>query len=114
MKLIVSTHNVTLTEAIHNHIQDRIEKLDHFDRFAVNARVILEHDDTRAPDKQFKCSIQLSMPGPDLFAEDVERDLYAAIDVSMKKIEQQLRKRHGKFKARKHDEEARAKRTVRV
>lgn len=112
MKLILSTHNVTLTKAIEDHIQLKIEKLEHFDRLAINARVTLEHDNTKAPEKQFKCSMRLSVPGPDLFAEDVESDLYAAIDLVTKKIEQQLRKRHNKFKARKHDSDARAKRTV--
>jgi len=29
------------------------------------------------------------MPGPDLYAEDAETDLYAAIDLVAKKIEQQ-------------------------
>jgi len=45
-----------------------------------------------------------------LFAEDCERDLYAAIDLVTKKIEQQIRKRHNKYKARKHTEAARTKR----
>src|SRR4051794_24447604 len=112
MKLIVSTHDVTLTEAINNHLQDRIDRLEHLDGQAVNARIVLEHDNTRAPENQFKCSVQLSMPGPDLFAEDFESDLYAAIDLSIKKVEQQLRKRHGKLKAQKHTEKARNKRTV--
>lgn len=112
MKLILSTHNVTLTKAIEDHLLAKIDKLDHFDRQAINARVTLEHDNTKAPDAQFKCSMRLSVPGPDLFAEDSESDLYAAIDLVTKKIEQQLRKRHGKFKARKHSAEARAKRTV--
>jgi ribosome-associated translation inhibitor RaiA len=35
--------------------------------------------------------------------------LYAAIDMVTKKIEQQLRKRHNKYKARKHTLGARAK-----
>jgi putative sigma-54 modulation protein len=42
------------------------------------------------------------VPGPDIFAEDCENDLYAAIDLVTKKLEQQLRKRHSKFKARNH------------
>jgi ribosomal subunit interface protein len=46
-----------------------------------------------------------------LFAEDAETDLYAAIDLVAKKIEQQIRKRHNKFKARKHKQPARGKRT---
>jgi putative sigma-54 modulation protein len=110
MKLILSTHNVTLTKAIEDHILSRIEKLEHFDRFAINARVTLEHDHTKVPERAFSCSIRLSVPGPDLFAEDSESDLYAAIDLVTKKIEQQIRRRHNKYKARKHKEASSNKR----
>src|SRR3974390_640618 len=110
MKLILSTHNVTLTKAIEEHVLDRLDKLDHLNHRAVDARVTLEHDHTRALGKQFSCSIRLAVRGPDLFAEDVESDLYAAIDCVTKKIEQQIRKRHGKWKARKHKVAARSKR----
>ena len=72
MNMILSTHNVTLTKAIEEHIISRINKLEHLDRFAINARVTLEHDQTKAPERQFSCSMRLSLPGPDLFAEDVE------------------------------------------
>jgi putative sigma-54 modulation protein len=111
MNMHLSTHNVTLTGAIADHISSRIEKLEHLDRFAINARVTLERDQTKAPERQFSCSIRLSVPGPDLFAEDVESDLYAAIDLVTKKIEQQIRKRHSKYKARKHKVAARSKRS---
>ena len=111
MNMILSTHDVTLTKAIEDHIISRINKLEHLDRFAINARVILEHDQTKAPERQFSCSMRLSLPGPDLFAEDVESDLYAAIDLVSKKIEQQMRKRHNKRKARKHKVAARGKRS---
>ena len=110
MKLILSTHNLTLTKAIEDHLIARIEKLDHLDRRAVDARVTLEHDHKRAQEKQFICSMRLAMPGPDLFAEDAESDLYVAIDLVTKKMEQQIRKRHNKYKARKHTEAARTKR----
>ena len=111
MKLILTTHNVTLTKAIEDHVLIRIDKLEHFDRFAINARVNLEHDSTKVPKRQFKCSMRLCVPGPDLFAEDAEADLYAAIDLVTKKIEQQIRKRQSKYKARKHKVAARTKRT---
>ena len=78
MKFILMTHNVTLTKAIEDHILSRIWKLEHLDRFAIDARVTLEHDTTKATDRQFKCSLRLAMPGPDLYAEDYESDLYAA------------------------------------
>lgn len=111
MNLILSTHNVTLTKAIQEHIMDKVDKLGKLDRFAISARVILEHDNTKAPERQFSCSIRLDVPGPDCFAQDVESDLYASIDLVAKKIEQQIRKRHNKYKARKHKVAARGKRT---
>jgi putative sigma-54 modulation protein len=111
MKLILMTHNVTLTKSIEDHILTRIDKLEHYDRFAINARVTLDHDATRAPESHFKCSMRLAVPGPDLFAEDTEADLYAAIDLVTKKIEQQIRKRQSKYKARKHTDASRTKRT---
>ena len=111
MKLILSTHNVTLTKAIEDHVLAKLDKLDHIDQRIVDARVTLEHDHTRVPEKQFSCSIRLAVRGPDLFARDVENDLYAAIDVVAKKIEQQIRKRHNKVKAKKHKVGARTKRT---
>jgi putative sigma-54 modulation protein len=111
MNMIVSTHNVTLTKAIEDHIVSRIRKVERLDDFATSARITLEHDAAKAPERQFTCSLRLSLPGPDLFAQDVESDLYAAIDLVTKKIEQQLRKRHNKFKARKHKTAARGKRS---
>jgi len=110
MKLILSTHNVTLTKAIEDHILAKLDKLDHMDQRIVDARVTMEHDNTRT-EKQFVRSIRLGVRGPDLFAKDIENDLYAAIDLVVKKIEQQIRTRHSKRKARKHKDGARTKLT---
>jgi len=109
MKLMLSTHNITLTKAIEDHILAKIDKLEHFDRWTIDARVTIEHDDTRDPAKAFGCSMRTGLRGPDPFAEDHEADLYAAIDAVTKKIEQQIRKRHSKNKAKKHTEAAASK-----
>ncbi|MBU6410315.1 MAG: ribosome-associated translation inhibitor RaiA [Verrucomicrobia bacterium] len=109
MKLILSTHNVTLTKTLEDRVVKKLEQLEHFDHRAVDARVTLEHDHRRIPERQFRCAMQLAMRGPDLFAEARESDLYAAIDVVAKKIEQQIRKRHSKHKAHKHKDAARLK-----
>ena len=114
MKLILSTHNITLTKTLEDRVVKRLEQLEHLDKRAVDARVTLEHDHKRSPEKQFSCSIRLNFRGPDLFAEDRESDLYAAIDVVAKKIEQQIRKRHSKTKARKHKDAAKLKDAKRI
>jgi putative sigma-54 modulation protein len=110
MKLVLSTHNIKLTKGIEQHILDRIDKLEHYDRWAVDARVIIENDHTRTPAKQFGCSIRLGVRGPDLYAEDHDADLYAAIDKATKKIEQQIHKRHLKRKEARHKDAAELKR----
>ena len=114
MKFILSTHNVTLTKAIEDHILTRIEKLEHMDKYVTSARVTLEHDHEKVAEKQFSCSVRLSVPGPDIFAEDAQSDLYSAMDLVTKKLEGQLRKRHSKYKAAKHTEGARRKETRRA
>ncbi len=106
MKFILSTHNITLTKSIEDHILGRIDKLERLYQRALEARVIIEHDHTRGEDKAFKCSVRLAVRGPDLYAEDVEADLYEAIDLVSKKIEQQIRKRQSKAKAKKHTDAA--------
>ena len=111
MKLILSTHNVTLTDAIEKHVLAKLDKLDRLNSHLLHARVTLEHDHMRVPERQFCCSIRLGVRGPDLFAEDRESDLYTAIDLVEKKIEQQIRKRQSKTKARKHKVAARTKRS---
>jgi len=110
MKFILSSHNLKVTQAIEDHILVRIDKLDHFEQRAVEARVTVEHDHTKAPGKQFSCSIRIGVRGNDLFAEDKDADLYAAIDKVTKKIENQIRKRRSKAKERKHSTAAQAKR----
>ena len=106
MKLILIPHGVTLTKAIEDHILARVDKLEHLFQHALEVRVIIEHDHTRGPDKALKCSFRLGVRGPDLYAEDVEADLYAAIDLVAKKLEQQVRKRQSKAKAKKHTDAA--------
>jgi putative sigma-54 modulation protein len=110
MKLIISPHNLKLTKGIEDHLVDRIEKLAHLDDRAIDTRVTLEHDTSKPTDRRFKCSIRLAVRGPDLYAEHYDSDLYAAIDVVAKKVEQLIRKRHNKVKARKHTVGAHVKR----
>ena len=111
MKLIVSPHKITLTKAIEDHLESRIDKIEHLDRYVTSTRVTLGHDKTKAAERAFSCSMRVSLPGPDIFAEDAEADLYAAIDLVAKKVEQQIRKRHSKFKARNHKVVSRTKRS---
>ena len=110
MKLILTTHNVTLTDAIEQHILARLDKIEHIDRWLLDARVTLERDHSpKAPAGTFKCGIRIGIRGNDLYAEDKEADLYKAIDLASKKLEQQIRHKHSRAKAKKHKDASRQK-----
>ena len=110
MKFILSAHNVKVTQALEDHIVSRIHKIEHFDSKAVEVRVTLEYDHTKASERSFHCSMRLGLPGPDLFAEESTDSLDTAIDLVAKKIEQQIRKRHTKLKERRRSKASASKR----
>ena len=114
MKLVLSTHKVTLTDGLKEHVRLCIEKLDHQETHALKAFVNLERDHKGVPKNQYTCTMKLALPGQNLIARDAESDLYAAIDLVTKKIQAQLRKRHNKFKARNHKVAASAKHALRA
>ena len=100
MELVLSTHKVTLTEGLKDHVHQCVEKLNHLDTHAIKVFVNLERDHKGIPDKKFTCTMKVSLPRQNLVARDAESDLYAAIDLVTKKVQAQLRKRLSKFKAK--------------
>ena len=60
-EMVLTSHNIK-PPTIENHILSRIEKLEHFDRWAMGPRVNLEHDNAFS-ERQFKCSIRLGVKG---------------------------------------------------
>ena len=114
MKLVLSTHKVTLTGGLESHVRHCIEKLDHQETHALKAFVNLERDHNGVSNKKYTCTMKVALPGQNLIARDSESDLYAAIDLVTKKVQAQLRKRHNKFKAKNHKKAAAAKRAIRA
>ena len=114
MDLVLESHNVEVTDAIKEHVQFCIDKIEHMNQRAVEARVHLERDHVGFPTNKFKCAIHLYFKGADLFAEDYKNDLYASIDLVTKKIQSQLRKRHNKIITRYQSGASKAKKEFQV
>ena len=109
MKLVLDSHNLQVTDAIKEHVHACVDKLEHMNQRAVEARVHLDRDHVGLPTNKFKCAIHLYFKGTDLFAEDYENDLYASIDLVTKKIQSQLRKRHNKNITHRRSDATKAK-----
>ena len=112
MKLVLSTHKVSLTTSLREYVRSKIEKLEDQDGYALSAFVNLERDHKGKPQKKYTCTMKVNLPGQSLIARDAENDLYAAVDLATKKIQQQIRKRHNKFKAKNTRLAAAAKKSL--
>jgi putative sigma-54 modulation protein len=94
MQIHLSPRHLVLTAAIHSYVAEKISHLETLTENIVAAHIVLLHDETRT--KNYVAKVHLAVPGPDLFAEVAENDLYAAIDKVIAKLTAQLRKQKTK------------------
>lgn len=93
MQLNITGQNIELTEALKEHTQNKMKKLEsHFDH-VTNAHVILKVEKER---QTAEATVHVS--GADLFADSTETDMYAAIDQMASKLDAQIRKHKEKLK----------------
>jgi len=102
MQIHLSPRHLTLTGAIHTYVANKLSHFDHQTDRVIGAHVVLMHDESKTKNN-YVVKVHLALPGKDIHAEDRENDLYAAIDLVMNKVSQQLRKRKTKLViAKKH------------
>jgi putative sigma-54 modulation protein len=93
MQIHISPRHIALTAAIHGYVADKIGHLEDMVENILGAHVVLFHDERRNPKLAFIVKVHLAVPGPDIYAEATDGDLYAAIDGVTDKLARQLRKR---------------------
>ena len=99
MQIHLSPRNIALTGAIHSFVAEKITHLEEHGEQILAAHVVLLHDQNKK--KPFVVKVHLAIPGPDIFSEDAEADLYTAIDKVVRKLSAQLSKRKTRQKDHK-------------
>ena len=90
MNYIVRGENIEVTAALRDYVEKKISKLEKYFTESPNADV---HVNLKVfPDKQAKVEVTIPMPQLLLRAEEVNPDMYAAIDLIVDKLERQIRK----------------------
>ncbi|MDZ4815441.1 MAG: ribosome-associated translation inhibitor RaiA [Verrucomicrobiota bacterium] len=120
MQIHLSARHLKTTPAIYSYVADKIGHLEHLTDNIIAAHIVLWLDETRASTESTKSTkdsfvvkAHLSLPGPDVFAEEHGSDLYVVIDMITDNLSRQLRKRktklieHKKSKAQRSKERAR-------
>jgi putative sigma-54 modulation protein len=93
MKLLIQGNNITVTEAIHDYVEQKLEKaVKHFQGITSKVDVHLSvARNPRIPDKH-KAEVTVYANGAVIRAQEGSENLYASIDLVADKISRQLRK----------------------
>ena len=85
MNLQVTGHHLNVTPAIRDYLTSKLDRITrHFDN-VIDVSVILSTER-----EQRKVEASIHVRGRDLFAESQDRDMYAAIDALVDKLDRQI------------------------
>ncbi len=97
MQVSLSGHHVDITDSLRNYVNEKVAKLDrHFDQ-ALDIHIVLTVEKLR-----HKAEATLHVSGGNLHADDVQADMYAAIDGLVDKLDRQGKKHKEKIKNHRH------------
>lgn len=100
MNLTISGHHLDVTPALRNYVSSKLERLwRRFDQ-VTDVRVLLSIDNKKEKDRRQRAECTIRVKGADLFAESANKDLYAAIDELVDKLDRQIVKHKDKLKSR--------------
>jgi putative sigma-54 modulation protein len=94
MQVSLSGHHVDITESMRNYVNEKVARLDrHFDQ-ALDIHIVLTVEKLR-----HRAEATLHVSGSNLHAENVQEDMYAAIDGLVDKLDRQGKKHKEKIKS---------------
>ena len=98
MNLTVSGHHVAVTPALRSYLENKLERVTrHFDH-VIDVNVILSVEKLRQ-----KAEVTVRVRGKDIYAENDDEDLYAAIDALADKLDRQVLRYKDRLKSHPHD-----------
>ena len=102
MQIKLSGHHVEITQALHDYVHDKLERIErHFDN-VTSAQIILSVEKLNQ-----KAEATIHVAGNELYAEAVDEDMYAALDALIDKIDRQIKRHKEKLTDKHRGEKAR-------
>lgn len=92
MQITITARHFHLTNAIRDHVYDSAVKLEKYFDNIINAHFILSFENN-----QNKVELIMHVPKHNLKSETIQKDMYLAIDMSVDKMEQQIKKMKEKW-----------------
>jgi len=109
MQVSITGRHIDLTEALKNHVHDKLQHLKHsFDQM-VDVQVVLSVEKIRQ-----RCEITIHASGVTIHASEETDDMYASIDGAVDKLNRQLKRYRQKLKRHQSQHRKREGREVKV
>jgi putative sigma-54 modulation protein len=103
MQVILTGHHIDITDSLRDYVKGKVERLErHFDN-AIDIHVVLTVEKLR-----HKAEATLHVTGNNIFADQTEEDMYAAIDGLIDKLDRQVKKHKEKLKDHHREEAAKS------
>ena len=93
MNLTVTGHHLDITDSLRHYVTSKMDRLERHSDNVTDVHVILTLEKQRQ-----KAEATVNVKGAQLFAETIEEDMYAAIDLLTDKLDRQLIKHKEKLK----------------
>lgn len=93
MQINISGHHIELTDALKGYVTDKLNRLArHFDHIT-STQVTLSVEKNRQ-----KAEATVRFSGGEIFADSIDQDMYAAIDLLVDKLDRQILRHKEKVK----------------
>ena len=98
MNLSIQGHHIDVTPALRDYVKSKLDRIRrHFDQ-VIDVSAVLGVEKLEQ-----KAEVTLHVKGKDLFAEAVDTDLYAAIDIVADRLDRQVLKYKNKRQDHQHE-----------
>ena len=92
MNLTISGHHVEVSPALREYVLTKLDRVTrHFDQ-VVGVSVLLSVEKLKEKERRQKAEVTLHVRGRDIFVEQANEDMYAAIDQVMDKLDRQVQR----------------------
>ena len=90
MNLTISGHHLEVSPALREYVRTKLDRVTrHFDQ-VVDINVLLTVEKLKEKERRQKAEVTLHVKGKDIFVEQSNEDLYAAIDQLMDNLDRQV------------------------
>jgi putative sigma-54 modulation protein len=102
MNLTISGHHLEVTPALREYVLAKLDRVTrHFDQ-VVDVNVLLTVEKLKEKERRQKAEVTLHTKGKDIFVEQANEDMYAAIDQLMDKLDRQVVRHKDKLQSHNH------------